>query len=140
MIIQPHLRAFILWSGTALCLLIAAAFVVSAFRPIILAIPDVGWIAVSGGSVAQANDNSVWLTIALLDRSDFPSLASWNAWYWSPLRVAPIYSVFLMVAVPTLLVWRFVPKYPRGQCRRCGYDLTGNVSGVCPECGSKVSN
>ena len=23
----------------------------------------------------------------------------------------------------------------RGLCPRCGYDLTGNVSGVCPECG-----
>jgi len=23
----------------------------------------------------------------------------------------------------------------RGLCRHCGYDLTGNVSGVCPECG-----
>ena len=22
-----------------------------------------------------------------------------------------------------------------GRCTRCGYDLTGNVSGVCPECG-----
>jgi hypothetical protein len=22
-----------------------------------------------------------------------------------------------------------------GKCARCGYDLTGNVSGVCPECG-----
>jgi rubrerythrin len=25
-----------------------------------------------------------------------------------------------------------------GQCRKCGYDLTGNVSGVCPECGEAV--
>ncbi len=24
------------------------------------------------------------------------------------------------------------------QCRGCGYDLTGNVSGVCPECGTPV--
>ena len=24
----------------------------------------------------------------------------------------------------------------RGQCLQCGYDLRGNVSGVCPECGS----
>jgi hypothetical protein len=24
----------------------------------------------------------------------------------------------------------------RGLCPRCGYDLTGNVSGVCPECGA----
>jgi len=23
-------------------------------------------------------------------------------------------------------------------CRRCGYDLTGNVSGVCPECGMAI--
>ena len=23
-------------------------------------------------------------------------------------------------------------------CRRCGYDLTGNVSGVCPECGVRA--
>ncbi len=27
-----------------------------------------------------------------------------------------------------------------GYCIRCGYDLTGNVSGVCPECGSPVSS
>ena len=28
----------------------------------------------------------------------------------------------------------------RGQCQRCGYDLRGNVSGVCPECGAATSN
>ena len=26
----------------------------------------------------------------------------------------------------------------RNQCIKCGYDLTGNVSGVCPECGTRV--
>ena len=25
----------------------------------------------------------------------------------------------------------------KGQCRACGYDLFGNVSGVCPECGGE---
>jgi len=25
-----------------------------------------------------------------------------------------------------------------GACMKCGYDLTGNVSGVCPECGQRV--
>ncbi|MCA9253262.1 MAG: hypothetical protein R3E58_08470 [Phycisphaerae bacterium] len=24
------------------------------------------------------------------------------------------------------------------RCRECGYNLTGNVSGVCPECGSVI--
>jgi len=26
----------------------------------------------------------------------------------------------------------------RGRCSKCGYNLTGNASGVCPECGAKV--
>ena len=25
-----------------------------------------------------------------------------------------------------------------GRCLHCGYDLTGNVSGICPECGTPV--
>ncbi|HPM24999.1 MAG TPA: hypothetical protein PLP66_13915 [Phycisphaerae bacterium] len=28
---------------------------------------------------------------------------------------------------------------PHGHCPKCGYDLTGNTSGVCPECGGAVS-
>jgi hypothetical protein len=31
----------------------------------------------------------------------------------------------------------WVGRCARGQCPQCGYDLTGNVSGVCPECGEK---
>lgn len=27
-------------------------------------------------------------------------------------------------------------EFRPGLCRACGYDLTGNVSGVCPECGA----
>lgn len=44
-------------------------------------------------------------------------------------------SVFL--ALPTAYLFYFFRdrRYPRGHCQRCGYDLTGNVSGVCPECG-----
>jgi len=26
----------------------------------------------------------------------------------------------------------------RGQCTSCGYNLRGNISGVCPECGAEV--
>lgn len=29
----------------------------------------------------------------------------------------------------------FRRKYPDGCCRRCGYNLMGNISGNCPECG-----
>jgi hypothetical protein len=29
-------------------------------------------------------------------------------------------------------------KPPEGLCQKCGYNLTGNVSGMCPECGTKI--
>jgi hypothetical protein len=29
-------------------------------------------------------------------------------------------------------------RMSRGLCAACGYPLTGNVSGVCPECGTPV--
>lgn len=31
-----------------------------------------------------------------------------------------------------------VDRFPPGCCVKCGYDLKGNVSGVCPECGKKM--
>ena len=50
----------------------------------------------------------------------------------------PLYALFASVAIPTLLAWRFWPKPPKpGHCR-CGYNLKGNTSGVCPECGVEV--
>ena len=27
-----------------------------------------------------------------------------------------------------------------GRCASCGYPLTGNVSGTCPECGGRATN
>ncbi len=29
-------------------------------------------------------------------------------------------------------------RIPPGHCRKCGYNLTGNVSGRCPECGATI--
>ena len=36
---------------------------------------------------------------------------------------------------PTLLA-RY--RQSRGHCPHCGYDLTGNVSGICTECGTAI--
>lgn len=34
------------------------------------------------------------------------------------------------------LAWKIKPPAPAGFCAQCGYDLTGNTSGICPECGT----
>lgn len=50
--------------------------------------------------------------------------------------------LFLIGIVATLLVkHREVNKVHRdGICDQCGYDLTGNTSGVCPECGVVIAD
>jgi len=52
-----------------------------------------------------------------------------------------------LVCVPSLCylailaVWLWYPsdRHSPGHCQTCGYDLTGNESGRCPECGTEVS-
>lgn len=52
-----------------------------------------------------------------------------------PLTV--VTGVFLL---PTLScwVWALRRRIPPGHCRACSYDLTGNTSGTCPECGTAI--
>ena len=38
--------------------------------------------------------------------------------------------------VAALAFWIPLVRRDRGTCQSCGYNLTGNVSGVCPECGT----
>ena len=52
---------------------------------------------------------------------------------------APLWAVFLALAFPTALMWYHDRRrFPAHCCRKCGYDLTGNISGRCPECGEAV--
>ncbi len=53
----------------------------------------------------------------------------------------PIWLPLLIVAIPTGFLWWVVDRpYPKGHCQNCGYNLTGNVSGRCPECGTAVGD
>lgn len=52
----------------------------------------------------------------------------------------PLWMPFLLCAMISAVLWRRYYAIPAGLCRQCRYDLTGNVSGVCPECGTPVRN
>jgi hypothetical protein len=54
--------------------------------------------------------------------------------------VVPCWFVLPVLAIlPALTVRRILRrKHDSGSCGNCGYDLTGNTSGTCPECGTKT--
>jgi len=78
--------------------------------------PATGWIGVG---------RSRWSVIWWFD---VPALYPMTA-VWIPL---------VAVLIPTSLLCLPCRRFPAGHCQECGYDLTGNVSGVCPECGMKT--
>ena len=51
----------------------------------------------------------------------------------------PVWTLFsIPAALTTFLFYRDRRRIPPGHCQQCGYNLTGNVSGVCSECGVGV--
>ena len=55
----------------------------------------------------------------------------------------PYWMIILFMAIaPAFWVRAEISRRRRlrsGLCQSCGYDLTGNTSGVCPECGAAIS-
>jgi hypothetical protein len=60
----------------------------------------------------------------------------------TPERLTVLGLFLLAALLPTIVIGALftVDRHDRKaadktHCRNCGYDLTGNVSGICPECG-----
>ncbi len=59
-------------------------------------------------------------------------------WYSTGLwcgAVVPLWVFLVVLGVPTLRLW-WVDRRRPGHCVECGYNLTGNTAGRCPECGT----
>ena len=64
------------------------------------------------------------------------------AWHLD-FRVPAWFLVLLSVAPTTLKIarmWSSRRQLGSHSCVGCGYNLTGNVSGVCPECGTSIGD
>lgn len=73
----------------------------------------------------------------------FLRVSHWDDDFYSRTEVK-LNAIVLLVGFALLPLWRFVARpfirlrrLRRGQCRECGYDLSANTTGVCPECGTK---
>jgi len=66
-----------------------------------------------------------------------------NPWTYIVFVSFPLWILPLLFAAHPAIAFMRGPfrRYRRrkkGLCIKCGYDLTGNVSGVCPECGERI--
>ena len=104
---RPRLRTLTLWTGTLLCVLIVAAFLVSSRWLVALDIHGGPCVYVQAGHFGIAFDD-------LYVRAWHTQRHSAGVWWWRwallPHVVFPLWFAFLGVAVPTLLIWRYWPK------------------------------
>jgi hypothetical protein len=74
-------------------------------------------VDVCGAALDPGRNNTMRMLFLLLAGIPLTAVAAWTLKGWFAQR----------------------RKRPHGTCRTCGYNLTGNVSGVCPECGKAVA-
>ncbi len=138
--------------GVASCLALAGMWTVSLFfyagfylRQVRLSagfadgVADIGWGSPPGTVVNE-----------IPSFSEFGRIRSHNARYgfvlprygqgWGDHGIlVPFWMLLSCALIPTVWLWRRAGAPGPGSCA-CGYDLTGNVSGVCPECGERIVN
>ncbi len=144
---RSRLRRVVKWAGLAICLLMILVFGAAEFRSFGYK-GDTWFVASWRGSLATG-----WC-------SQWPGWSAGEGWFintpWPDhldIFIAPLVkpvstggNIFLVphglllpvVALATAFVWWRDRPPPKGHCQSCGYELTGNVSGVCPECGDQI--
>ena len=67
-------------------------------------------------------------------QDDIPDFAPMlkRIFYLAAILTSPIFGVLWYLSY---ILWKTRNRFPCDCCSRCGYNLTGNVSGICPECG-----
>ena len=142
------------WTGAGLSLLVVLAWILSIWCDAqyratdhTILILSGGWIGAVVSSLATAPGNGITdSSLNWHSRPAFRFEGPWNTFHLSggPSSGnsveglgASLWFLLLLIALPTAWLWHRDRRRIRpGCCRRCGYNLTGNTSGVCSECGA----
>lgn len=139
----PRRWRWIRGTGMVLCAILGLSFPASLFWNVGIALPDGPAVVVFAGQLALG-----WSAKSARPPSDTglvfePITEPVRFWsfevaygdpYWGV--TLPIWIPLLVLALPTALAWWRCRWLPPGHCGHCGYNLAGNTSGVCPECGT----
>jgi hypothetical protein len=101
------------------------------------------WIGYVGDRDAFAVCNTVYV----LQPPGISPLDKIKGFFSMPSRARPPYSLYIPLAWPliislsfaTYLFWRPMGTTRPGHCQSCGYNLQGNMTGICPECGQTIT-
>lgn len=81
----------------------------------------------------------------LVSHRHWPNIesSSFSAVSWPAVGTTLAIPIWMFMVIPAagwlLLSWRIHRRVPEGHCRVCRYNLTGNTSGICPECGIAIT-
>lgn len=83
----------------------------------------------------------VYVSLGLLGRLVFTSGPRGGKWRYIGVTV-PLWTIVALLFLHPAVAFIRGPlrrrrRHRRNQCVTCGYDRTGNTSGVCPECGAR---
>ena len=143
------------WTGVGLSVLMLSSWLLSYFWSLDASVTRFAVRLRAGASVLNWWESSVdfsWPEFRI-SRSSRETLLS-NEWLPSRLSmnvnpggylsvvIIPLWIPIGITALLTVILFYRDRRrcIPPGHCRKCGYDLTGNMSGVCPECGEPASD
>jgi len=136
------------WAGTSVCGLIFAMWATSLWLRVSCFTVPVWLLLIDGtlcvrfpGVPMHGNAEDVGVRVKVIEFD--PQWALIGEYTGTGFRLTgicvPLWMSFALAAIPTTLLWLFGRRaWPATHCRKCGYDLTGNVSGRCPECGEEI--
>lgn len=96
------------------------------------------WLGLAGMAVCLLHAGVLYFWMTYCPDGDFydPHVMGAALAFWAWLLGAAALGLATLGSALLRTVFRHPPR--PGTCKRCGYDLTGNVSGRCPECGTPV--
>ena len=134
------------WGGTTLCVVVALLWAISTVRWMgwssgqqelyvgsgRAAIVYIGHVQRAGQGLFFSRHPAAPPTVWRFDLKSYPQDQEY-------LIAVPLWFVLLVLLVLTVGAWWLDRRrIPPGHCPKCGYNLTGNVSGRCSECGTAM--